>query len=173
MANLSKSKILHDLRHRFGNVRKLPGSESLFAIGDEAARVYFRYSKVHARGRTFFGLRDLDLRQLEGHNSFLCFLLNDESPPIFIPYADFEEVFSNSEPARDGQYKVQLITQASSLELYVARQGRFNVEGYVGFGPLDRSIESSRLRETRTLSHSQIQTLLAGIGNLKGYEVYI
>ena len=173
MANPTKFKILDDLRQRFGNVRKLKGSESLFVIGDEAARIYFRYSKVHARGRTFFGLRELDLRQLEGHNSFLCFLLNDDSPPVFVPYMDFEEVFSNAQTARDGQYKVQLITQASTLELYIARQGRFNVEAYVGFEPLERSIESRRLRETQELSHSQVQTLLAGIGRLKGYEVYV
>ena len=173
MANPTKSKILDDLRHRFGDVRKLKGSESLFVIGDEAARIYFRYSKVHGGGRTFFGLRELDLRQLEAHNSLLCFLLNDDSPPLFIPYSDFEEVFSNAQPARDGQYKVQLITQASTLELYVARQGRFNVEAYVGFEPLERSIESRRLRETLDLSHSQVQTLLAGIGHLKGYEIYV
>src|SRR2546421_11245597 len=84
MANPNKSNIVDDLRQRFGEVRKLKGSESLFAIGDEAARIYFRYSKVHAGGRTFFGLREVDLRQLEGHNSFLCFLLNDGSPPLFL-----------------------------------------------------------------------------------------
>lgn len=173
MANPTKFKILGDLRQRFGSVRKLKGSESLFVIGDEAARIYFRYSKVHAGGRTFCGLRELDLRQLEGHNSFLCFLLNDDSPPLFVPYTDFEEVFSNAQPARDGQYKVQLFTQAGTLELYIARQGRFNVEAYVGFEPLERSIESRLLREAQHLSHSQVQTLLAGIGYLKGYEVYV
>jgi hypothetical protein len=102
MSSPTKLKILDDLRRRFGDVRKLKGSESLFVIGDEAARIYFRYSKVHERGRTFFGLRELDLRQLEGHNSFLCFLLDDNSPPLFVPYMDFEEVFSNAQPARDG-----------------------------------------------------------------------
>lgn len=173
MANPTKLKTLDDLRQRFGNVRKLKGSESLFVVGDEAARIYFRYSKVHAKGRTFFGLRELDLRQLEGHNSFLCFLLDDDSPPLFVPYMDFGEVFSNAQTARDGQYKVQLSTQANTLELYIARQGRFNVEGYVGFEPLERSIESRRLRETQNLSHSQVQTLLAGIGCLKGFEVYV
>lgn len=173
MPNATKSKILDDLRQRFGDVRKLKGSESLFVIGDEAARIYFRYSKVHARGRTFFGLREVDLRQLEGHNSFLCFLINDNSPPIFIPYPDFEEVFFNAQAARDGQFKVQLITQATTLELYVARQGRFNVEAYVGFEPLERSIESRLLSATQNLTHSQVQTLLAGIGHLKGYEVYV
>jgi hypothetical protein len=173
MANPAKSNILGELRQRFGDVRKLAGSESLFVIGDEAARIYFRYSKVHAGGRTFFGLRELDLRQLEGHNSFLCFLLNDDSLPLFVPFSDFEEVFSSAQPARDGQYKAQLLTRADSLELYVARQGRFNLEAYVGFETLERGIESRQLRQTQDFSHSQVQRLLASIGFLKGYQVYV
>lgn len=173
MGNVHKADVVEKLRQRFGELRKLAGSESLFALGDDAARVYIRYSKVHPRGRTFFGLRDIDLRQLEGHNSFLCFLLDDGSPPIFIPYADFEEVFREAETASDGQYKVQLHRQRQALELYVARQGRFNVEGYVGFDAIARSVDAKRLREARSLSHSQVQTLLAGIGYLKGYEVCV
>lgn len=173
MANPRKLKILADLRQRFGDVRKLKGSESLFVIGEEAARVYFRYSRVHPGARTFFGLREVDLQQLEGHNSFLCFLLDDNAAPLFLPYSDFEEVFANAQPARDGQYKVQLLSQANTLELYVARQGRFNVEGYVGLETLERSMEARRLRVAQVLSHSQVQTLLAGIGNVKGYEVCV
>ncbi len=173
MANPNKSNILDDLGRRFGDIRKLKGSESLFAIGDDAARIYLRYSKVHAGGRTFFGLREVDLRQLEGHNSFLCFLLNDGSPPLFLPYSDFEEVFANAEPARDGQYKVQLTNRANTLELYVARQGRFNVEGYVGFETLERSLEAQKLRQATAFTHSQVQTLLAGIGHAKGYQVFV
>src|SRR5579863_3362022 len=170
MASSRKSNIVDDLRQRFGDVRKLKGSESLFVIGDEGARIYFRYSKVHTGGRTFFGLREVDLRQLEGHNSFLCFLLNDGSPPLFLPYPDFEEVFANAQAARDGQYKVQLTNRANTLELYVARQGRFNVEGYVGFETLERSLEAHRLRDAPAFSHSQVQTLLAGIGHAKGFD---
>lgn len=173
MANPGKSRILDYVRQRYGDVRKLGGSESLFVVGDEAARLYFRYSKVHAKGRTFFGLREVDLRQLEGHNSFLCFTLDNDSPPLFLPYADFEQVFAGAQPARDGQYKVQLRRERNTLELYVARQGRFNVEGYVGVDTLERSMEAERFRRTLNLSHSQVQTLLAGIGNVKGYEVHI
>jgi len=173
MGNIRKAEVVEQLRQRFGEIRKLSGSESLFALGDEAARVYFRYSKVHPRGRTFFGLRDIDLRQLEGHNSFLCFLLDDGSPPIFVPYTDFEEIFRQAETASDGQYKVQLHRQEQALELYVARQGRFNVEGYVGLDTIARSVRAERLREARDLSHSQVQTLLAGIGHLKGYDVCV
>jgi len=173
MANPHKTKVLNELGQRFGEVRKAKGSESLFVIGDEAAHIYFRYSKVHPGGRTFFGLRDVDLRQLEGHNSYLCFLLDNDSPPLFLPYADFEEVFHSAQPAADGQYKVQLLTQNGALELYVSRQGRFNVEAYVGLETLERSMDAERLREENVLSHSQVQTLLAGIGHVKGFDVYV
>jgi hypothetical protein len=63
MPSLQKEKVLADLRQRFGDLHKLKGSESLYVVGNEAARIYFRYSKVHERGRTFFGLREVDLRQ--------------------------------------------------------------------------------------------------------------
>jgi len=139
MANLIRSQVIESLRVRFGQVRKLKGSESLFVVGEEAARIYFRYSRIFPNGRSFFGLREVDLLQLEGRNSFLCFLLDDGSPPLFIPFADFEEVFHSAQPAKDGQYKVQLFRE-DTLQLYVARQGRFNVEGYVGLRTLENSI---------------------------------
>ncbi len=173
MPNVHKAKVIEALEQRFGRLRKLKGSESLFSIGEDAARVYLRYSKVHPGGRTFFGLRDVDLRKLEGHNGFLCLLVDDGSPPLVIPYTDFEEVFRGAEVAKDGQYKVQLLTQRDALELYVARQGRFNVEGYVGYEGLERSLDARRLRSVPELSHSQVQTLLAGIGHSKGYEVWV
>jgi hypothetical protein len=173
MSNPQKIRALEEIRHRFGEVRKIKGSESLFVVGDEAARIYFRYSKVHARGRTFFGLRERDLRQLEGHNSYLCFLLDNDSPPVFVPYADFEQIFAGAKPAGDGQYKVQLFTGGDSLELYVSRQGRFNVEGYVGLETIERSMEAQRMRDAQPLSHSQVQTLVAAVGHIKGYDVYV
>jgi hypothetical protein len=173
MPNLHKLNVIETLRARFGEMRKIPGSDSLFTLGNEAARVYLRYSKVHEKGRTFFGLREVDLRQLEGHNSFLGFILNDGSAPLFIPYADFEEVFRTAEAAKDGQYKVQLTAQADARELYVARQGRFNVEGYAGYDLLDRSIDTQQLRAPLNLTHAQVQTLLGGIGSKKGYDIWV
>ena len=173
MPNVYKANIVKTLRERFGELHKIKGSESLFTVGDDAARVYIRYSKVHARGRTFFGLREVDLRQIEGHNAFLCFVLDDGSPPLFVPYGDFEEIFRNAETAKDGQYKVQLISQDDARELYIARQGRFNVEGYVGYDSLARSLDARRLREAHDLTHSQVQTLLGGIGHSKGYDVCV
>lgn len=173
MPNLHKANLLHELRLRFGELRKLPESQSLFVIGDDAARINYRYSKLHDARRTFFGLREIDLRRLEGHNSFLCLQLDDGSDPLFIPYSDFEEIFHTSEPASDGQYKVQLFTGEQTKELYIARHGRFNVEGFVGLEPLQRSLNQDRLREYRNLSHCQVQTLLAAIGHRKGYDVWL
>lgn len=173
MSNVHKTRALDAIQERFGELHKLEGSQSLFMLGEDAARIYLRYSKLHHGGRTFFGLRDADLRRLEGHNAFLCFLLDDGSPPLFIPYMDFEEIFHNAEAAKDGQYKVHLFSQHGSLELYVARQGRFNVEGYVGLDSLARAVDSARLREARDLTHAHVQTLLAGVGRMKGYDVRV
>jgi hypothetical protein len=65
MANETRGKILTSIKATFGALRRLPASNSMFVLGDEAARIYFRYSKVLARGKAFFGLRQVDLRQLE------------------------------------------------------------------------------------------------------------
>ena len=40
MANLQKTKVLEILRQRFGEVRQVKGSRSLFVVGNEAARIY-------------------------------------------------------------------------------------------------------------------------------------
>ena len=173
MPNLRKLALLGDLQNRFGELHKLKGSESLFVVGNEAARIYFRYSRMHEGERAFFGLRQIDLRQLEGYNSYICFLVDKDFPPVFLPYSEFEEVFASAEPARDGQYKAQLFARTKTLELYLPRQGRFNVEGYVGISTIERRLEPDRLRDALALSHSQVQTLMAGIGHLKGYDVYI
>lgn len=173
MPNLHKTNLLQQLRDRFGELHKLPDSQSLFVIGDDAARIYYRYSKVHAKSKTFFGLRHVDLQQLEGHNSFLCLHVDDGSAPIFVPYSDFEEVFHSIEPAGDGQYKVQLFASQQAKEMYIARRGRFNVDGFVGLDSLQHNLNDDRLREYRAMSHSQVQTLLAGIGRCKGYDVWI
>lgn len=173
MANEHKALLLADLEQRFGRLARLPNSQSLFTVGEQQARIYVRYSKVHAGGRTFFGLRDVDLRMLEGHLSFLCFLIDDGTEPLFIPYSDFEQVFREAEAASDGQFKVQLLPTRKPLELYVARQGRFNVEGYVGFDMLSRHISQGTGKGPLGLTHSQVQTLIAGIGHISGHSVWV
>lgn len=103
MANAIKERFLKGLKKRFGNIRKLDDSLSLFDIGNGAGRVYIRYSKVHPRGQTFYGLRQKDLQKLEGMPSVICFLWQDQKAPIILPYSDFEEVFHSLTPASDGQ----------------------------------------------------------------------
>ena len=173
MANVFKQRLLTELTGRFGELKKLARSQSLFVIGEDAARIYVRYSRMHAGSHAFFGLRAIDLHQLEAHNSFICFVVDNDSSPVFVPYSDFEEIFQSLEPASDGQYKVHLYLPEDARELYIPRQGRFNVEGYVGFDTVSRSLDSALVRRGQPLSHSQVQTLLAGIGHAKGYGVYV
>ena len=171
MPNPHKADLLTGIQERYGKLHKLPGSDSLFELGG-SLRIYVRYSKTHEAGRTFFGLRAVDLKQLEGQRSFICFITDDGAEPLFLPYADFEEVFRNATAAADGQYKVQLLNGNSGKELYIARQGRFSVEPYREFTTLNANVEAAKAPPVR-LSHPQIQTLLAAIGRIKGYDIYV
>jgi hypothetical protein len=173
MANNIKKGFLNDLKKRFGNLYKLENSLSLYDIGDGAARVYIRYSKVHARSQTFYGLRRKDLQKLEGQPSVICFLWQGQQEPIILPYSDFEEVFHSVSPASDDQYKVQIFLQDAGSELYIANAGRFNVEAFFGWDQLNSLIDSSKLTNFPDLSHVQIQTLLGSIGAAKGYNIWI
>lgn len=173
MSSANKLQVLEYIRVKCGHTTKMGVGQSMFSIGEDAARIYFRYSKVHGDGKTFYGLRDVDLRALEGHNSFICFLNDRDAEPILVPYADFEEVFRTTTPAEDGQYKVQLLNRRGVRELYLARVGRFNIEGFIGFESLFASLSTRKLRQLPELTHSQVQTLLAEIGHLKGFEVMV
>ena len=167
MANVIKEGFLNDLNKRFGNIRRLDDSLSLYDIGCGTGRVYIRYSKVHARGQTFYGLRQKDLQKLEGQPSVICFLWQDQKEPIILPYSDFEEVFHSLSPASDGQYKVQIFLQDAGSELYIANAGRFNIEAFFGWEQLNSIIDKSQLTNIPVLSHEQVQTLLGSIGQLK------
>ncbi len=172
MANPFKAAILEQIRSKYGKPRQLPNSLSLFEIGDGLARIYIRFSKVHDRNRTFFGLRREDLKQLEGFNSTICFLWDTQTEPVFIPFIDFEEIFNSLTPASDGQYKVQIYPDEET-ELYIANAGRFNIEGFYGWRILDNMIDKNKIVVMPDLSHSQIQTLIGSIGTIKGNEIWI
>src|SRR5258706_327837 len=146
MPNLLKPSLLAEMRSRYGALRKLPGSESLFEIGERAARVYIRYSKVHKNEGAFYGLRKGDLQQLEGHPSVVCFLGDGKDEPLFVPFEEYEEVFQASSPASDGQYKAMVYPRNEGTEMYLPKIGRFNVEANFGYGVLDRLIDSEKLR---------------------------
>lgn len=69
MTNVTNSDFLAALEAKFGTLEKLANSQSLFQLHGYDVRVYVRYSKIHPGRRTFFGLRETDLRQLQGFDS--------------------------------------------------------------------------------------------------------
>jgi hypothetical protein len=172
LANEIKDAFLKELTKRYGSICKLSGSYSLYDIGDGAARVYVRYSKVHGRKQTFYGLRREDLQQLEGHASTICFLWDDQPEPLFVPFSDYEDIFQSVNPAGDGQYKAQIYL-SDGTEFYIAGAGRFSAESYFGWGQLEALLDSAKLTTFPSLSHSQVQTLLGAIGTTKGYDVWV
>lgn len=149
MAAEVKEKFLKRLKEKYGKLNRIGRSRSLYDIGDGAARIYIRYSKIHDNNHTFYGLRDKDLKQLEGHRSFICFLWEGQKEPLIVPFLKYEEIFNTVSPAGDGQYKVQVFLQEDGTELYISRAGRFNAEGYFGWDELDSSIKN---REARRIS---------------------
>jgi len=173
MPNPFKLNFLNELKNRFGRITKLPNSLSLFEIGDGLCRIYIRYSKVHNRNQSFYGIRKEDLRQLDGFNSVICFLWDTQTEPLFVPYDEFEEILSALEPASDGQIKAQIYQEPDGTELYISNAGRFNVEGFFGWDYLDTLIDKSKLITVPDFSHSQIQTLIGAIGIHRGYDIWI
>ncbi|MGH7496015.1 MAG: hypothetical protein ACREOO_26985 [bacterium] len=171
MANVAKESFLSELINRVGAIHKFGSSQSLYEAVDGSLRFYIRYSKRHSRG-TFYGLRLVDLKLLEGHPSFLCFLTDRSNEPLLIPFAEFEEVFRSITPADDGQFKAQVFATSGITELYIAKAGKFNVESYLGWASLETLIDSSSIK-TPVLSHTQVQTLLGAIGCRKGYDIWI
>jgi hypothetical protein len=173
MGNDVKANFLASLKERYGTVHKLSQSLSLFIIGQDAARIYIRYSKVHGGYKTFYGLREEDLRQLEGHPSVICFLWDTQKEPLFIRSSDYEQIFNSVLPARDGQYKVQIYLQDGGAELYIPQAGRFNIEGSFGWSELENVASPAGITVIPEFSHSQMQTLLGAIGQAKGYDIWI
>ncbi len=168
-----KEQFLAELFRRFPAARKMPGSQSLYELGEALGRIYIRYSKVHPGERTFYGLRRVDLQELEGHNSTICLLWDEQSQPLLIPFGDFEDVFQSVAPADDGQYKAQVFLGAESTEFYIAGPGRFNVESYFGWTEHVSHPSSEVIAFARQLSHSQVQTLVGSIGAFKGHNIWI
>ena len=173
MPNPVKQAFLEQLREKVGYLNKLPNSNSLYEVGNGAARIYIRYSKLHERGTTFFGLRKDDLQQLQGHPSLIAFLWDTQTSPLFVPFSDYEDLFQSTTPAQDGQYKAQIYLDGDTSELYIARAGRFNLEGTAGWQQLADLLTASSGTKVPDLTHSQVQSLLTGIGRAKGYDIWV
>ncbi len=172
MPNLVKQNFLKELENRFGKIKRLPNSLSLFDVCEGQLRIYYRYSKIHGRNQTFYGLRKEDLKLLDGSNSVICFSWDTQREPLFIPFSDYEEILNNIEAASDGQIKASVFL-GEETELYLPGCGRVNIEGFFGWEQLNQLIDKSKLTEIPDFSHSQIQTLIGSIGIAKGYDIWI
>ena len=173
MPNTYKINFINETEKRFGKLKKLSQSLSLFDLSEDIGRIYIRYSRVHENNKSFFGLREEDLRQLAGLNSFICFIWDMQKEPLFIPFSEFEEIFRLITPANDGQYKVQIYHQEDQHELYIANAGKFNIESFFGWDYFDKQIDISKITKVPDFSHSQIQTLIGYIGKAKGFDIWI
>jgi hypothetical protein len=173
MPNATKDQFLKDLKSKFGSIKKLPGSLSLYELEGRNVLIYIRYSKIHSLNQAFYGLRAEDLKKLEASNSVICFLWDSQVKPIFIPFSDYEEIFSQVSPASDGQFKAQIYLGKESLEFYLANAGRFNIDAYSGWEQLENIVDKSQMTTFPELSHSKIQTFIGTIGFLKGFDVWI
>jgi hypothetical protein len=172
MENHLKKELLAKVERTFGGVRKLERTQSLYEFGSNRLRMYIRYSKVHAGGKTFYGLRREDLQQLEGHRAFICFLWDEQKEPLILPFEEYEDVFRDTTPASDGQYKVQVYLRNEGTEFYIARAGRFNVDAHLGWSGIENANLAGKV-EIPELSHSQVQTLLGAIGATKDFDIWI
>ena len=173
MTSATRAEFLSSLEREFGRLHRLGTSTSLFNIRDKA-RVYVRYSKVHKRGATFFGLRREDVALLEGYPSFIAFLWDVQSEPLLIPYEQFAVVFHSVDPASDGQYKVHIYTNEEGTDLHIVRAGKFGVDSHFGLRALRAVVLESRDEPPPIdFSYHQMQTVVGAIGKLTGHAVYI
>ena len=168
-----KSNFLENIALRLGKPERFGNSRSLFQIQGSDIRLYMRYSKIHDRNTAFYGLREVDLKQLEGFPSFICFIWEDQEEPLILPFSEYEDVFQSASLANDGQYKVLLFLHDDGTELYISKAGRFNVEGYLGWEQIESVAKATGKAPIPELSHSQIQTLLGAIGAIKDFDVWI
>jgi hypothetical protein len=173
MASDTKKIFLNNLAAKGGAIAKLPASQSLFELGGGKVLVYVRYSKLHGRNQSFYGLRKTDLQLLEGRRAIIAFLWEGQVEPLLVPYSDFEEIFHSIRPAADGQYKAQVFVQNEGIELYLSKVGRFNVERFMGWSTLESLIHTIGIDRAPQLNHDQVQTLLGAIGVIKGYDVWV
>ncbi len=173
MANPTKGAFLAELTRRYGEIIRIGNSQSLYSVAGDALRVYVRYSRIHGTDRTFYGLREEDVRMLEGHNAILCFLWDGQAEPLFVPFEDYEHLLYATAAASDGQFKAQVYLREAATELYIAQSGRYNVDAYFGWALLNDRLADAAISQPPQLSHAQVQTLLGAIGAKKGYGVWI
>jgi hypothetical protein len=173
MPNIFVQDTIGKIKKDFGSLRKIGDGDSLYEIPSTGVLIYFRYSSLHAKRSyttAFYGLRKQDISLLQGKQSFICFVWNENNSPILLPFNLFESYITQLPPSLDGQYKVQLYFKNTGTEFYIARVGKFNVDAYYGLKALYGY--SNIDLQLPDLSHSMVQSLLGSIGWKKGYKIW-
>ena len=173
MTSPIRNEFLNSIENEFGRLTRIGKSNSLFVVRDKT-RLYVRYSKLHDRGSTFFGIRQEDLALLEGFPSFIVFLWDGQKEPLLLPFEQFASVFRSVEPASDGQYKLHIYLNEEGTDLHIVRAGRFGVDSYFGLTELRGTVSGEEDYSLPTeFSHHQIQSVVGAIGKLTGHAVFI
>jgi hypothetical protein len=174
MSNEYRIKIISKLKEKYGGIENIGDGFSLVYIPAINSIIYFRYSKISYSGKvttkTFYGLRKNDIDLMQGKKAFICFLTDDATKDIVIPFQQFENYFSAISPSSDGQYKASTIFKPTGAEFYLNNVGKFNAENYLGIKRLF-NIEVNNII-VPTLTHSQLQSLVGSIGIKKGYDIW-
>ena len=173
MANEIKASFVEEIERRFGELKKLDGSASLFEAVNGGFRIYVRYSKLHGRAQAFYGLRRRDLDRLNGVPAVVCFLWDDQQEPLIVPTVVLQELFHTIPPAQDGQYKALLYPKSAACEFRIAAIGRFNFTAYLGWRELETIAGRTNAIEKFAPSHSRIQSMLGTIGSKQGFDIWI
>ncbi|EAI2136540.1 hypothetical protein EKP34_02570 [Campylobacter upsaliensis] len=174
MANFHKEKVLKTLQDKYGSVKALPKTQSLFVIEVLNIILYFRYSKLSNYGKngfkSFYGLRIEDLKFLQGKKAFIIFLSDFEDKSVVLPFSKIESLLSQVKSAKDGQYKALAFFKHSGAELYFSQFAKFKVDFYLGL----KSLFNFKAKNTIIphLTHSEAQGLLGIIGQRKGFDIY-
>jgi hypothetical protein len=173
MPNDSVQNVIDKIVPYFGKMKKIGDGNSLYEISSNGVIIYFRYSKLTQKNKVqsgFYGLRKEDIKLLYGKNSYICFILGDYAEPVLIPFKKFEHSFDLFPPSSDGQYKAHILFKPLSVEFYLAKVGKFNVDNFIGLQQL-HNIGTNKII-TPSLSHTQVQSLIGAIGLKKGFELW-
>jgi hypothetical protein len=174
MTNPRYEKLIAMLTSNYGELKRMGNGYTLYNASSIDVVFYFRYSKTTLSNKNaltaFYGLRNEDLRLMQGKKSFICFLTDDENKSVFIPFQNYESFFFETSPAGDGQYKTNIFFKQTSCEIYFAGVGKFNVDSYTNINSI-LNISKTKIIIPE-LSHSQIQSLLGSIGIQKGFKIW-
>ena len=174
MAGQHYKTLLYELTKRYGEMRRVGVSRTLYHVPSIDTLFYFRYSKIHApntnRAWAFYGLRKEDVAMLHGKKSYICLMVDNDKDNVFIPFHHYESFFLDALPSLDGQYKTNLYFKPTGREVYFSGVGKFKADSYTNIDAI--------LNLTKTdiavpeLSHIQVQSLLGSIGIAKGFKVW-